>query len=204
MKKFIVAGIDTEIGKTVISSILVEALEADYWKPVQSGDLHNTDTDKVKALISNQKSVFHPEAYRLNAPMSPHAAAALDNVKIEKEHMQVPQTENHLIVELAGGLMVPLSSSYMNIDLVKELNLPVILVSKYYLGSINHTLLSIELLKQRQIPIAGIIFNGEENPDSKTVILAYTQVPLLGEVNQEKVIDQAFIKKYALMLKDNI
>ena len=204
MKKFIVAGIDTEIGKTVISSILVEALEADYWKPVQSGDLHNTDTDKVKALISNQKSVFHPEAYRLNAPMSPHAAAARDNVKIEKEHMQVPQTENHLIVELAGGLMVPLNSSYMNIDLVKELNLPVILVSKYYLGSINHTLLSIELLKQRQIPIAGIIFNGEENPDSKTVILAYTQVPLLGEVNQEEVIDQAFIKKYALMLKDNI
>ena len=204
MKKYIVAGIDTEIGKTIISSILVEALEADYWKPVQSGDLHHTDTDKVKALISNTQSVFHPEAYRLNAPMSPHASAALDGVVITKDQFQLPQTQNTLIIELAGGLMVPLNSQYMNIDLIKDLNLPVILVSKYYLGSINHTLLSIELLKQRQIPIAGIIFNGEENTQSKSVILEYTQVKLLGEIRQEEVINQETIKKYTTQFKTKL
>ena len=182
MKKYIIAGIDTEIGKTVISAIVTEALQADYWKPVQSGDLHHTDTDKVKALVSNSKSVFHPEGYRLNTPMSPHAAAAIDKVTIEAEKLNLPPANNHLVVELAGGLMVPLTHDFMNIHLIKQLGIPVILISKYYLGSINHTLLSVEVLKTHHIEIAGIIFNGETNATSKEAILHYSQLPCLGEI----------------------
>lgn len=180
--QYIIAGIDTEIGKTVVSSIVVEALKADYWKPIQSGELDHTDTDKVKALVSHQQAVFHPEAYRLHTPMSPHAAAAIDEVTIASENIQLPDTNNNLVVELAGGLMVPLTHDFLNIHLIKQLNIPVILVSKYYLGSINHTLLSVEVLKAHGVDIKGIIFNGEPNPSSKEAILAYSQLPCLGEI----------------------
>lgn len=199
--KYIVAGIGTEIGKTVVSAILVEALWADYWKPVQSGDLHFTDTDKVKALTSNSVSVFHQEAYRLQAAMSPHAASELEGIAIEPGKIQLPKTDNALIVELAGGLMVPLNRRFLNIDLILQLGLPVILVSRYYLGSINHTLLSIELLRQRQIPIAGIIFNGAENPQSKEVILEYSGLRLLGEIAEEIEITREVVKKYGDMIR---
>lgn len=182
MQKYIIAGIDTEIGKTVVSAIVTEALQADYWKPIQSGDLHHTDTDKVKALVSNNQSKFHPEAYRLHTPMSPHAAAAIDGVTIEARQLQLPSTDNHLVVELAGGLMVPLTKDFLNIHLIKQWNIPVILVSKFYLGSINHTLLSIDMLKAHGIPIKGILFNGETNPTSKEAIMHYSQVPCLGEI----------------------
>lgn len=182
MHQYIIAGIDTEIGKTVISAIVTEALQADYWKPVQSGDLHHTDTNKVQALVSNTQSKFHPEAYRLETPMSPHASADIDGVTIEPDKLKLPQTDNHLVVELAGGLMVPLTKDLLMIHMLKQWDLPVILVSKYYLGSINHTLLSIDMLKAHNIPIKGIIFNGETNPTSKEAILHYSKVPLLGEI----------------------
>ena len=182
MHQYIIAGIDTEIGKTVISAIVTEALQADYWKPVQSGDLHHTDTNKVQALVSNPKSKFHPEAYRLETPMSPHASADIDGVTIEADKLQLPQTNNNLVVELAGGLMVPLTKDLLMIHMLKQWNLPVILVSKYYLGSINHTLLSIDMLKAHNIPIKGIIFNGKTNLTSKEAILHYSKVPLLGEI----------------------
>jgi dethiobiotin synthetase len=196
-QQYIVAGIGTEIGKTFISSILVEALEADYWKPVQSGALDFTDSDTVKSLITNTKTVFHPEAYRLTEPMSPHAAAAIDGITIELPHFKLPSTDNHLIVELAGGLMVPLNNHQTNIDLIKQLNLPVILVSRNYLGSINHTLLSVELLKLNNIPIKGLIFNGEPNKYSEDFILNYTQVPCMGNVNFEENINKHTVKKWA-------
>jgi len=182
MHQYIIAGIDTEIGKTVVSAIVTEALQADYWKPVQSGDLHHTDTDKVKALVSNTHSKFHSEAYRLETPMSPHASAAIDEVTIEADKLALPQTSNHLVVELAGGLMVPLTKDLLMLHMLKQWNLPVVLVSKYYLGSINHTLLSIDVLKTHNIPIKGIIFNGETNPTSKEAILHYSQVPVIGEI----------------------
>jgi len=182
MHQYIIAGIDTEIGKTVVSAIVTEALQADYWKPVQSGDLHHTDTDKVKALVSNPQSKFHHEAYRLETPMSPHASAAIDEVTIEADKLTLPQTSNNLVIELAGGLMVPLTKDLLMIHMLKQWNLPVVLVSKYYLGSINHTLLSIEVLKAHNIPIKGIIFNGETNPTSKEAILHYSQLPVIGEI----------------------
>lgn len=195
--KYIIAGIGTEIGKTFISSILTESLQADYWKPVQSGALDFTDSDTVKSLISNHKTVFHPETYRLTEPMSPHAAAAIDGVEIELSKFQLPQTDNHLIVELAGGIMVPLNDQETNLDLIKKLNIPVILVSKNYLGSINHTLLSVEVLKMNNIPVKGLIFNGERNKYSEDFILNYTGLKCLGRVNFEDNIDKDVVKKWA-------
>ena len=195
--KYIIAGIGTEIGKTFISSILTENLQADYWKPIQSGALDFTDTDTVKSLISNNKTVFHPETYRLNQPMSPHAAAAIDGVEIELSKFQLPQTENHLIVELAGGIMVPLNDRETNLDLIKKLNIPVILISKNYLGSINHTLLSVEVLKINDIEVKGLIFNGQQNKSSEDFILNYTKLECLGRVGFEENIDKNVVMKWA-------
>ena len=195
--QYIIAGISTEIGKTFISSILIEALAADYWKPVQSGALDFTDTDTVKSLISNPKTVFHPETYRLTEPMSPHAAAAIDGVEIQLSNFHLPETKNNLIVELAGGLMVPLNDRETNVDLIKKMALPVILVSRNYLGSINHTLLSVEVLKQQNIPIKGLIFNGIQNISSEDFILKYTGLECLGRVDFEENIDKNVVKKWA-------
>lgn len=201
--KYIIAGIGTEIGKTFISSILTEALEADYWKPIQSGALDFTDTDTVRSLISTNKTIFHPETYRLNEPMSPHAAAAIDGVKIELSKFELPQTNNHLIVELAGGIMVPLNDHETNLDLIKKLNIPVILVSKNYLGSINHTLLSVEILKLNYINIKGLIFNGEQNKSSEDFILNYTKLDFLGRIDFEENINKEVIKKYSVNFRGN-
>ncbi|MDZ7896827.1 MAG: dethiobiotin synthase [Arcicella sp.] len=200
--QYIIAGISTEIGKTFISSILTEYLQADYWKPVQSGALDFTDTDTVKSLTSNTKTVFHPEAYRLTEPMSPHAAAAIDGVEIDLSNFVLPETENNLIVELAGGLMVPLNNRETNLDLIKKLGLPGILVSQNYLGSINHTLLSVEILKQRNIPIKGLIFNGKENISSEEFILNYTGLECLGRVDFEDNIDKDVVKKWAKQFRN--
>lgn len=205
VKQFFVTGISTEVGKTVASAILTEALKADYWKPVQSGDLDYSDTDKVKAWISNDRSVFHPEAYRLNTPASPHWAAEIDGIEIKLDQFQLPKTDNHLIVEGAGGLLVPLNEKDLLIDLMERLNIPVILVSMNYLGSINHSLLSIEALQRRNIPIAGILFNGKPTPSTEEYILGYTQVPLLGHLpTAENGVNTAFIKSTAEKLQKSI
>jgi dethiobiotin synthetase len=177
-----ITGIGTGIGKTLVSAILVEKLKADYWKPIQSGDLHETDTMRVQQLVTNNISTFHPEAYKLTQPFSPHKSAALDGITIEREKIILPQTENQLIIEGAGGLMVPLADDFLIIDLIKQLNAEVILVSQFYLGSINHTLLSIMALKQYKIPIKGIIFNGDEDIDAKEFILKHSKVPFLGSI----------------------
>lgn len=202
--KYIIAGIGTEIGKTLISSILTETLQADYWKPIQSGALDFTDTDTVKSLISNSKTVFHQETYRLNQPMSPHAAAAIDGVEIELSKFQFPETNNHLIVELAGGIMVPLNDRETNLDLIKKLNIPVILISKNYLGSINHTLLSAEVLRMNGIEVKGLIFNGIENKSSEDFILNHTKLVCLGRVNYEEVISKNVVKSYADQFTNNL
>lgn len=167
MKQYFVTGIGTDVGKTVAAAILTEALQADYWKPVQAGGLDFTDTDTVKSLVSNERSIFHPEAYSLKMAASPHKAAAAEGVEIDVKGMRLPATQNNLVVEGAGGLMVPLNKRYLVLDLVQQLGLEVVLVSRNYLGSINHTLLTAEVLRYRKIPVAGIIFNGEENATSE-------------------------------------
>ncbi len=204
MKKYIICGIDTGIGKTLVSAILAEALGADYWKPVQAGDLHHTDTDTVQSLISNPQAVMHPEAYRLQHPMSPHASAEAEGVTLTPDNIQLPETRHPLIIELAGGLMVPLNRKTLNLHLLQQWQLPVILVSRYYLGSINHTLLTLEVLRHYDIPLAGIIFNGEENTSSKEVILEYSGARLLGSILQEENITKETIRHYADLLKPKL
>jgi dethiobiotin synthetase len=189
-KPLFVTGIGTDIGKTLISAILVEKLKCDYWKPIQSGELDNSDTMKVQRLITNSISVFHPESYRLTQSYSPHKSAALDGIEIDEKSIIAPKGNNQLLIEGAGGLMVPLNNHALVIDLIKQLNAEVILVSQNYLGSINHTLLSIEALKQRSIPVKGVVFNGEENTSTEDYITIYTQVKHLGRVPALPAVDK--------------
>jgi len=192
-KAYFVTGIGTGIGKTIVSAVLTKKLKADYWKPVQSGDLDSSDTLKVKSLISNNQTVFHPETYRLTQPYSPHKSAAIDGIEIDLDQFILPKTDNNLIIEGAGGLMVPLNDQFLMIDLVKKLNVSVILVSQNYLGSINHTLLSVTILKQYGIAIEGIIFNGKMDLDSEGYILSYTGLKLLGKLPEFEVVDEAAV-----------
>jgi dethiobiotin synthetase len=197
MKNIFITGNGTDIGKTIISSIITEHLKADYWKPVQSGELDNTDTMKVKRLVSNTKTVFHEERFKLLQPLSPHASAEIDGVKIQLEDFQLPVTHNHLVIEGAGGLMVPLNNKTLIADLITHFKTSVVLVSRNYLGSINHTLLTVQELRRRNIPIIGIVFNGEHTPQSENFILQYTQLPLLFRVEMEEQIDKQTILKYS-------
>ncbi|OKS86471.1 dethiobiotin synthase [Mucilaginibacter polytrichastri] len=192
-KPLFITGIGTGIGKTITAAILTEKLKADYWKPIQSGDLDDSDTLKVKALVSNEKTVFHPETYRLTEPYSPHKSAAIDGIVIDIDHFYIPQISNTLIIEGAGGLMVPLNEKYLMIDLIKKLQAEVILVSQNYLGSINHTILSWKALQQENIPIKGIIFNGDADAESERYILQYTGLKLLGKIPQLQHIDKQAI-----------
>jgi len=196
MKSYFVTGIGTNIGKTIVSAILTEALEADYWKPIQAGDLEYTDSFKVKDLISNSTTKIHPEAYRLNKPMSPHAAAKLDNITIDLEKIELPKTTNNLIIEGAGGLMVPLNDNELIIDLIQKLDAEVILVSQNYLGSINHTLLSLESLKVRKLKVKGIIFNGNPNLETENYILNYSGAKCLGRIDEHQEINQEVVLSY--------
>ena len=197
MKKLFITGIGTDIGKTIVSSIIVEALKADYWKPIQSGDLSFTDTMKVQSLITNSTSVFHQESYKFVNPLSPHAAAALEETRIDLERIKSPETTNNLIIEGAGGLLVPLNDKHFIIDLITHLDAEVILVSRNYLGSINHTLLTYEALKQRNIKIKGLIFNGNENLATENSIINYTKLPVLLSVNQETILTKEIVAAYA-------
>lgn len=188
-----ITGIGTGIGKTIVSAALVEKLKADYWKPVQSGDLDKSDSLTIKNLISNTATYVHPERYQLSQPFSPHKSAAIDGITIELNSIQLPKTDNRLIVEGAGGLMVPLNDRSLMIDLIKNLNMEVILVSQNYLGSINHTLLSVYALKNYGIGIKGIIFNGIKDIYSKEFILANSGLKELGHIPQYHVIDKKAI-----------
>ena len=202
MKKYFVTGIGTDIGKTIVSAILCEALEADYWKPVQSGSLDHTDSDEIRDLISNSKSRIFPEAYRLPSPLSPHASAERAGIQIHAEKIMLPETSNTLVIEGAGGLMVPLNHQTLLIDLLSVLKAEIILVSRNYLGSINHTLLSWEALKKRQLPVYGIVFNGEANPETEEFILEYTRLPLLGRVPLVEKPDKTFVIEQSLNFRN--
>ncbi|TAL58943.1 MAG: dethiobiotin synthase [Bacteroidetes bacterium] len=197
MRKIFVTGIGTDIGKTVVSAIIVEALKADYWKPVQSGTFYSTDSDTIKRLISNEVSVIHPEAYRLKEHKSPHEAAANENIKIDPEAIVLPDSSNEtLVIEGAGGVMVPLNENYFIIDLIKKFDAEVIVVIQNYLGSINHSLLTIDALKHRGIKITGLVFNGSPHAPSKEIILRYSQLSFIAWITKENEIDKTVISKY--------
>tara|TARA_R110002051_G_scaffold23983_3_gene59904 strand:+ start:1161 stop:1781 length:621 start_codon:yes stop_codon:yes gene_type:complete len=200
---FFITGISTEVGKTVASAIVTEALEADYWKPIQAGDLDYSDTHKVKEFISNAKTVFHENAFSLKTPMSPHAAAAIDEVHITSSEIKRPETINNLVIEGAGGLLVPISETETILDLI-EPDDKVIVVSRHYLGSINHTLLTIDKLKQAGKTVFGILFSGAEHPTTETVIAKMTGVPVLGRIDEEPYFDKMVVKEYAELLKESL
>ena len=197
MKKttYFITGIGTDVGKTIVSAIVTEALKADYWKPIQAGDLELSDTHKVKRLISNTKTTFHPSAYELNTPMSPHAAAEIDGITIEVKNIKSPETNNHLVIEGAGGLLVPLNQTETILDLLQP-NYKVIVVSRHYLGSINHTLLTVNLLKQKGFDVS-LIFNGAEHKTTEAIISKMTGVTILGRIDEEPYFDKNVILEYA-------
>jgi len=203
-KDIFVTGIDTNVGKTIVSSILVQALHADYWKPIQSGNTEGTDAVTIKGLVSNPKSKIHPEAYNLKAAIVPAHAAYLEGVTIEPSRIKLPETHNRLIVEGAGGLMVHLRRDFMIIDLIKQLRLPVMLVSKNYLGSINHTLLSIEALQNRDIEVLGVIYNGERSNHMRELVHETTGIPEIGSVRTSAALDREFIDTQSLELYSSL
>ncbi|MBR9758453.1 MAG: dethiobiotin synthase [Algicola sp.] len=202
MKTYFVTGISTEVGKTVASAILTEALEADYWKPIQAGDLNYSDTHKVQNLTSNKTTVFHPNSYALNTPMSPHAAAEIDGVTIEAKNIKPPKTKNNLVIEGAGGLLVPINDTETILDIIQP-EYKVIVVSRHYLGSINHTLLTVKLLKEQGFDVS-IIFSGNEHKSTEAIIEKMTEVPIIGRIEEEPYVDKNVIKEYAELFRKSL
>ena len=188
--KLFVTGSDTDVGKTVFSAALAGALEASYWKPIQAGSLDRSDSRTVRKLSGLPSSRIFPEGYRLTTACSPHRAAELDSITIEPERLELPDADP-LIVEGAGGLFVPITRKILLIDLVAAWQLPVVLVTRTSLGTINHSLLSIEALKSRNIPILGIAFVGEKSPDSEGVICTLSGVKRLGRLPILNALDEA-------------
>jgi dethiobiotin synthetase len=199
MQHIFVTGISTEVGKTIASAIITEALEADYWKPVQAGDLDHSDSHKVAELISNTKTVIHKCSYELQTPMSPHAAAEIDGVQIDLQKINAPITDNHLVIEGAGGLLVPLNDDDTILDIIMP-NYKVIVVSRHYLGSINHTLLTVNWLKQKGYEVS-LLFSGDEHRTTEAIILHKTGVKCIGRINEEEKFNKDVIKKYANKLR---
>lgn len=197
---YFVAGIDTDSGKTLVSAILCEALGYDYWKPVQAG--LPKDSDTVRGLTTS--TIIHPESYLLSTPASPHAAAKLDGITIHTKKIILPTSSKGLIIEGAGGCLVPLNDHDFVIDLVSMFKAEIILVADLYLGSINHTLLTINLLKSRKYNVKGIIFNGPANPESEEIILKHSQYDCLLRIGKESVINVETVRRYALTLKKNL
>ncbi|WAC00851.1 dethiobiotin synthase [Lacinutrix neustonica] len=202
MNTYFITGISTEVGKTLASAIITEALEADYWKPIQAGELDTCDTKKVKQLVSNQTSQFHKNAYALKSPMSPHAAAELDGVVIDLKKITAPKTKNHLVIEGAGGLLVPLNNKQTIIELIKP-HYKVIVVSRHYLGSINHTLLTVHLLKEKGFEVA-IVFSGNEHKTTEAIIKKMTNVPIIGRIEEEPYFDKNVVLEYATQFKPEL
>lgn len=202
MKKIFITGISTEVGKTVASAIVTEALHADYWKPIQAGELDYSDTHKVKNLVSNDASKFHKNSYALETPMSPHAAATIDNTVIQLDKIICPETENTLVVEGAGGVLVPLNDTDTILDIIQP-DYKIIVVSRHYLGSINHTLLTVKLLQEKGFKVS-IIFSGAENKETESIILKMTGAEVIGRIDEEENIDQTTTKKYADLFKENL
>ena len=197
MMNLFITGIGTNVGKTIVSTILTESLQADYWKPIQSGTIESMDSETVRSNISNDKTVIHPEAYLLKEPLSPHFAAKLDGITIEIEKINLPITTNHLIIEGAGGILVPINDRQYVIDIAKKFDCEIILVISNYLGCINHSLLSIEYLKVHNLKLHSLVFNGEFQYEVKNAILQYSpqskvvDIPTLDNVCSASVIEVA-------------
>ena len=186
LHRYFVTGIGTGVGKTLVSSILVEALKADYWKPIQAGSLNDSDSLWVREKVQNKTSVFYPEQFKLGEALSPHHAAALDKIRINVSDFNLPKTSNTLIIEGAGGIMVPLNETEFVKDLILQLNSQVIIVCSDYLGCINHSLSAFTVLKHFNIPVKGIVLNAFKNQASKEIIIKHSPWPVVLEVPEIK------------------
>ncbi|MBF0455375.1 MAG: dethiobiotin synthase [Magnetococcales bacterium] len=175
-------GTDTDVGKSVVAAWLMVKMAADYWKPIQAGLQGETDSEAVRRLSGLPASRFHPATFNLDAPLSPHESARREGVEIRLEDFHLPLTPNPLIVEGAGGLLVPLNHQDYMVDLIQTLALPVVLVARSTLGTINHTLLSLALLRERNIPLLGVILNGPPRPENRQAIESYGKVEILAEI----------------------
>jgi len=207
MSSIFVTGIGTGIGKTVVSAIITEALEADYWKPIQAGFEDGTDALQVGSLISNTKTIIHPEVYKLQMPASPHIAAREEGMVINLgnivHHSSLITHHSSLIIEGAGGILVPLNDNEFVIDLIEQLGAKVILVSRNYLGSINHSLLTAAICKQRGIDVIGWIFN-DQYLDYEAEIVRWTGYPKIASIPFVDKIDKAFVSQQAGLVREGL
>ncbi len=197
MNRFFITGIGTNVGKTVVSAILCEAMQADYWKPIQCGIEEGRDKDIVKKLLSNSKSVCHDETYLLKEPASPNIAAKKESIKITIDSLQLPNTLNKICIEGAGGPMVPINDSYFVIDIAKQNGLAVVLVVNSYLGCINHSLLAIDYLLNNNYKLHGLVLNGDFDEGGKNSIINYKRVPVLAEIPFVEKPDKKFVSEQA-------
>ncbi len=201
MKKgLFITGIGTDVGKTIASAVIVKALEADYWKPVQCGDLDNSDSIKIER-ITGLKTL--PETFKLNAPMSPHAAADLEGIELSIDKVELPKSDNLIVVEGAGGVMVPFSSTETYLDLMVKLNLPVVLVTRHYLGSINHTMLSWNVLKEAGLNVVALVVSGKPHETTESYFRTQMDVPFI-RINELVEVSPESIEIEAARLKSSI
>jgi dethiobiotin synthetase len=202
-KTIAIAGIHTGIGKTIASAVIAEAIGADYWKPVQAG-IEERDAALVRQLLSNGVARVHQEAVLLSQPMSPHAAAIIDGVEVDYTTFKWPATPKKLVIETAGGLLSPMSATKTMADFITHYNLPVILIAQNYLGSINHTLMTIEVMKSRGIHLLGIVMNGQRNEASETYIEQYSYMSIIARIPYFDKIDSKAVANCAAQIKEEL
>ncbi|MDD5759977.1 MAG: dethiobiotin synthase [Desulfobulbaceae bacterium] len=193
-QQFVIVGTDTGVGKTFVAALLATGLDASYWKPIQSGLEEVSDTELVRYLSGLPSSSFLPESYRLSTPISPHASAAIDGVTIEMERLCLPQVKGRLIVEGAGGVMVPINDDLLLIDVLCQWGLPVLLVGRSLVGTINHTLLTLAALSSYGIAVVGVVMNGGIDTVSRRAIEKYGKVKVLAEVPFFKKLEGGTLK----------
>jgi len=182
MTRYFISGIGTDVGKTFVSAILTEALKADYWKPIQCGTEDGSDREKVSKLVSNKESKFFDEVYKFSEPLSPHFAAEKTNKTISMDNIVPPAGNNPLVIEGAGGLLVPLNKENYVVDIASKVDAEIILVCRNYLGCINHSLLSIDYLLRNQLKLKGIVLNGYFEPAVKSAIVNFANVQVIAEI----------------------
>jgi len=194
-RRLVVCGTDTDVGKTLVSAVLVQGLQASYWKPVQCGELASGgDSGQVQALTAAKTGRILPEAYKLKQPASPHQAAAAEGISLNESQLNLPVVQGNLVVELAGGLLVPLRHDLLQIEMLQRWGLPVVLVTRTGLGTLNHSLLSLEALERRRIHLLGVVVNGQPHPANEASLQSIGKVQILGRIPTLERVDASAIK----------